>query len=146
MESQYRERVFMPMWISDDDNRSLPAMDSNGCNTSPLNPLNQADRVLQLYAHSSRTLARATDPLKESRTLFIYYRRQDSDFTCDRYGHACDQLSKDLQRGPTDIQTYESNFIEKIKTGSFVSTHSLNLVGIWEKGSSHPSLQKMRKR
>lgn len=42
---------------------------------------------------------RATVPLKEYITVLIYYRRQDSDFTCDRYGHSSDQLSKDLQIG-----------------------------------------------
>lgn len=77
---------------------AVPAVDSDGCNTSPLNPLNQTDGVFQLKPHHSRTLVRATVPLKESKALFIYYRRQDSDFTRDRYGHACDQLPEDLER------------------------------------------------
>lgn len=77
-------------------------MDSDGCNTSPFNPLNQIDGVFQLKPHHSRKLVRATVPLKESKPLFIYYRRQDSDFTCDRYGHACDQLCQDLKSGDTD--------------------------------------------
>lgn len=77
---------------------AVPAVDSDGCNTSPFNPLNQTDGVFQLKPHHSRKLVRAAVPLKESKPLVIYYRRQDSDFTRDRYGHARDQLPQDLER------------------------------------------------
>lgn len=52
--------------------RNLPAMDSDGCNTRLLDPLNEADRVLQLKPHHIIKFLRAAAQMKENVTLLSF--------------------------------------------------------------------------
>lgn len=40
--------IFMPILMLDYERRNIPAMDSDGCNASLLNPLNKTDGILEL--------------------------------------------------------------------------------------------------